>query len=268
MSKTDILEIRDLSFNTKGTQLSIMFNFKLKKGSIHSILFKDKNIKKTLISILRGQNEFEADKIIFKGQFLTNKKDLLKLNNDHQFYLINRYSAISPEKKLFKNFNFKDNHNSAAKSRIFPGMTVAENIFFGREPLNKFIFFESIDNKKMINLTSNLFAQFGLDLSPTKKMDQLKTVEKQLVALVKAFSYEIEILLIDQAAIDLNKKDEIIFFDFVQKLKCKGVSIIYLTQKIERVLKSSDYVTILNKEKTKAAYKVADLDFDSLSSIF
>jgi ABC-type sugar transport system ATPase subunit len=144
-------------------------------------------------------------------------------------------------------------------------MTIAENIFFGREPLKSFLFFKAIDNQKMNDLTKNLLSLLELELYPDQKMMELSPLEKQLVEILKALSYQAKILLIDQAVVNIVEKKKSIFFDFIKKLKEKGITVVYFTQEIKEVFTSSDYVSVLKDGKNMGEYKVSNLEYNELA---
>jgi hypothetical protein len=116
---------------------------------------------------------------------LLNRKELQEAGRE-TIYFINKYSAVNPKKDPLGIFKFNKQGEEENKSTVFPEMTVAENIFFGREPLKKFLFFKSIDNQKIIEQTAELLKLIDLELYPTQKMLELTSLEKQLVELLKA----------------------------------------------------------------------------------
>jgi ABC-type sugar transport system ATPase subunit len=263
MEEINILEIKNLNFKRDGQQILDNFNLKVKKGSIHSILFKKEKSKNKILEFLQGKNGFNNAKLIINGAKTNRKK--LKNSDKNIIYLINQYSAVNPEKDPLGIFKFNNTGDNENKSTVFPEMTIAENIFFGREPLKSFLFFKAIDNQKMNDLTKNLLSLLELELYPDQKMMELSPLEKQLVEILKALSYQAKILLIDQAVVNIVEKKKSIFFDFIKKLKEKGITVVYFTQEIKEVFTSSDYVSVLKDGKNMGEYKVSNLEYNELA---
>ena len=261
MKKANILEIKNLNFKMDGQHILDNFNLKVKEGSIHSLLFRKEQSKNKVLEFLRAKMEFPEAELIIDGEKI-NKKELQDKN---KLYLINQYSAVNPEKDPLAIFKFNKKEDSENRSTVFPEMTIAENIFFGREPLKSFLFFKSIDNQKMIEKTKELLDLLEVELYPNQKLMELTPLEKQLVEMLKAISYQVEILLIDQAVIELAEEKKKIFFDFMKKLKEKGITIVYFTQEIEEVFKTSDFVSVLKDGKNKGRYKVSELEYNQLA---
>lgn len=240
MEENNLIEIIDYKFSENGSFKE--FSLNIKKGSIHAVLFKDENLKEDLINNLRE-----------------------KYPENEELYFIDRYSAVNPEKDPLAIFKFKQQGKNQKKSTVMPNMTVAENIFFGREPVKSFLFFKSVDSSKMNKKTSSLLNELELDIKPEQKMGNLNPLEKQLVALAKFLSYKSDILVIDEAAAELNDSQQEIFFKYLKKLKIKGITIIYFTDEIEEVFIVSDYVTILKNNPENNTFKVSDLEYNELA---
>ncbi|CCU79910.1 ABC transporter related [Halanaerobium saccharolyticum subsp. saccharolyticum DSM 6643] len=263
MKNSNSLEIKNLSSQINGQQILNNFNLKIKKDSIHSVLFKNKQSKNELLKFLTAKKDFENAELIIEGANIS--REQLQNLNQNKIYLIDQYSAVNPEKDPLGVFQFNKKGNTEKKSTVFPEMTVAENIFFGREPLKSFLFFKSIDNQKMVELTEELISLLTIDLSPDQKMVELSPLEKQLVAVLKALSCRVEILIIDQAVVNLASDKKKIFFNFLKKLKAKGITIVNFTSEIKEVFISSDYVSVLKDGQSKGEYKVSQLEYNELA---
>lgn len=261
MNQKNILEINKL--NLDETFRAVSFNLEVKKDSIHSILFNNDQLKNKLLEYLKGTMLDAEANLIYKGRELENKN--IAEFFQKKMYLINQYSAINPERDPMGIFKFNKKENQENKSTVFPEMTIAENIFFGREPVKKFLFFKSIDNQKIIEKTTELLNLLEVELYPTQKMIELTPLEKQLVEMLKAFSYGVEIILIDQALTGLADKEKQLFFNFMQKAKEKGFTIIYFTKEIEEVFSAADFVSILKKDRNNERKKVSELEYNELA---
>ena len=263
MTVSSILKVENLNCRKDGSDYLKDFEMEVEKNSVHSVLFQNEESKNRLIEFLKGKSSSKQGQLILKNKNLS-QRELQELGRE-SFYFINQYSAVNPEKDPLGIFKFNKKGKSGKKSTVFPEMTVAENIFFGREPLKKFFFFKSIDKEKMYQQTSKLLELLEAEIYPEQKMAELTPLEKQLVELLKALSFEAELIIIDQALIELNSAEKQIFFDFMRKLKQKEITVIYFTKEIEEVFTTSDQVTVLKDGKNKGTKKVSDLEYNQLA---
>ena len=261
MSQRNIIEIKNLDFDEQFQNTK--FALKVKSFSIHSILFKNRQLKKQLLDFLKGEKITYEAELIYQGEKI--KSSSIKDFYQNEIYLINRYSAVNPKRDPLGVFKFNKKGKNENKSTVFPEMTIAENIFFGREPIKKFLFFKSIDNQKMIEETAELLKLMEIELYPTQKMLELSPLEKQLVETLKALSCGAEIILIDQALTELVDQEKQLFFNFMQKLKQREITIIYFTTEIKEIFAVSDFVSILKKGKSKKSRKVSELEYNELA---
>ena len=262
MAKNNILKIKNLNLKEEEQESLDSFQLKVKRDTIHSILFRKEENKNKLIKFLRAKSDFQKAQLFIKEEKIS-QKQLKEL--DKKIYLINQYSAVNPEKDPLGIFKFNKKDDKENKSTIFPEMTIAENIFFGREPIKSFLFFKSIDKQKMNKKTASLLSLVERKLDPNQKMVELNPLEKQLVEMLKAFSYNPDILLIDQAVLELTEDQQQVFFNFMQKLREKGITIVYFTKEIEEVFATSDFVTVLKDGKNKGSYQVSELEYNELA---
>lgn len=261
MEQRNILEIKNLNFEEQVR--STNFDLKVKADSIHSILFKNDQLKNQLLDFLIGKKIISEAEFIYQGTEVESAD--LKTLYKKEIYLINQYSAVNPEKDPLGIFKFNKKGEGENRSTVFPEMTIAENIFFGREPVKKFLFFKSIDNQKMNKKTAELLELLEMELYPNQKMRELSSLEKQLVEMLKVLSCGAEVVLIDQAVIELADQEKRLFFDFMQQLKQKGITILYFTKEIEEVFAVSDFVSILKKGINDGVRKVSDLEYNELA---
>ena len=240
MEENNLMEIIDYKFNENNS--AEKFSLDVKKETIHAVLFKDEDLKENLINHIKE-----------------------KYSENEDIYFIDRYSAVNPEQDPLAIFKFKSQKKKKNKSTVMPNITIAENIFFGREPVKSFLFFKSVDSSKMNKKTSSLLNELELDLKATQKMGNLNSLEKQLVALAKFLSYKTDILIIDEATAELKSSQKEIFFKYLKKLKERGITIIYFTREIEEVFDTSDYVSILKVDSGNKNFKVSDLEYNELA---
>lgn len=261
MSTNKSLKIKKLKSHKKDDHFLNNFDLAVEKNSIHSVLFKDEKSKNEVLDFLKGEIDLSVEELLINNDKIK-KSELKKLNRD-SLYFLDRFSAVNPKKDPLA--IFKINKKEEKKSTVFPEMTVAENIFFGREPVKSFLFIKSIDKEKMFEKTANLLSFFDLQITAKQKMLELSALEKQLVELLKAISLKVDILFIDQAVIDIDKKGKELFFNFLKKLKEKDITVVYFTKEIEEVFLSSNFVTVLKDGENKGDFRVSDIGYNKLT---
>jgi ribose transport system ATP-binding protein len=125
---------------------------------------------------------------------------------------------------------------------LVPHLTVAENIFLGREPRTKT---GLKDNRLVFRRASEIAESLDLDLDVEKKIDDLSTAQQQLVEIVKAVSQEARILVMDEPTSSLSLPEVERLFLIVERLKQNGVAIIYISHRMEEIFRISDRVTVI-----------------------
>jgi energy-coupling factor transporter ATP-binding protein EcfA2 len=122
-----------------------------------------------------------------------------------------------------------------------PYMTVAENIFLGREPLGRF---GLIDKKKMIADTRALLERLEINIDPNTVMRNLSVANTQMVEIAKAISYDSSLIIMDEPTSAITEREVAHLFRIIRTLKEKGVAIIYITHKMDEVFQIADDITV------------------------
>ena len=125
---------------------------------------------------------------------------------------------------------------------LVPEMTVAENIFLGREPRTAL---GLVDRRRMERDAAALLQQLGAPIRPGQAVRELRVGEQQIVEIAKALSQEAEVLIMDEPTSSLSERETRTLFDLIRDLKAKGNGIVYITHKMSEVSALSDEVTIL-----------------------
>jgi ribose transport system ATP-binding protein len=124
---------------------------------------------------------------------------------------------------------------------LMPHLTVCENIFFGRELKNGIL----LDKKTMTARCTELIEEIGVDLRPNEKVRDLSIAGQQLVEILKAVSQDTKFLVMDEPSAPLTEQEIKKMFAIVNKLKQKGVSILYISHRLEEIFQIADRVSIL-----------------------
>lgn len=145
-----------------------------------------------------------------------------------------------------------------------PEMTVAENIYLGREPRVAGVL---IDHRKMLQQTRELFERWGIDINPRKKMRELSVAQTQMVEIAKAISYDSKIIIMDEPTSAIPEKEVEHLHRMIDQLRADGKAIIYITHKMDEVFKISDDITVFRDGKWVATERAENLNHDKLITL-
>jgi ABC-type sugar transport system ATPase subunit len=141
-----------------------------------------------------------------------------------------------------------------------PALTIADNLFLGRE-VSKFGLLNSkIMNKK----TTELLDTLGVKFDPQRRMNQLMVSEQQMVEIAKAVSYDANIIIMDEPTSAITDRETDQLFEIIKDLKSKGVAIIYISHKMDEILRIADHVTVFRDGKNVASYDAKSIDIDTI----
>lgn len=213
----DIIRVENVTKRFPGVVALKNVTFSIKQGSVHALLGENGAGKSTLIKILTGTYTDYEGKIFYKG-------------NEVKF---------SSEKDAI------DSGISVVPQELHPidQLTIAENLFIGREPMTKLPGF--IDKKKRALLTERLLTEFAMNYSADTKMGALSVAQKQMIEIIKAISRDSRVIIMDEPTSALTKIETKYLFEQIQKLKEKGVSILFISHKLDEVYAVCDTVTVL-----------------------
>ncbi len=143
-----------------------------------------------------------------------------------------------------------------------PYMTVAENIFLGREP----VYGKSgvVNHKELYKITQDLFDELQIDINPESKMVDLSIANMQMVEIANAISYNSKLVIMDEPTSAITEKEVAHLFRMINNLRDKGVAIIYITHKMDEVFQIADDVTVLRDGQFVGAKGASELNKDSL----
>ena len=143
-----------------------------------------------------------------------------------------------------------------------PHMTVAENIFMGREPT--LFSFGLVNKKAMVANAKNLFDQLEIDIDPGLKMSVLNVAESQMVEIARAISYNSTIIIMDEPTSAIADTEVQNLFEMIRKLKEKNVAIIYISHKMNEIFSIGDRVTVLRDGHFVGTHNIAAINEQQL----
>ena len=210
-----LLEMKKISKSFPGVKALTDVDFQLKAGEVHALLGENGAGKSTLIKVLGGIYIAEKGEIFIDGQpvIIQNVADARA----------NGISIIHQELVLV------------------PHMTVAENIYLGRELKGPF----GIDSKKMRNESQKMLDQFNLGIDAGELVGNLSIAQQQMVEIVKAISFNCKILVMDEPTSSISDREVEALFDIMRGLAKQGVGIVYISHKMSELDEVCDRVTVL-----------------------
>lgn len=239
MNEEYILEVKNITKTFPGVKALDNVNFSVKKGEVHALVGENGAGKSTLMKCLLGLYRPNEGSISFKG---------------------NAFLPKSPHDALKAGISMIHQELS-----LVPTMTVAENIWIGRE--EKFCDLKLLLNKKRrARETKKLLSEYGLDfIDADAYVDrQLSVANMQLVEILRAVSYDSEIIIMDEPTSALTRTEVDILFNIIRKLKTKGVTIIFISHKLDEIFEIADRLTALRDGKTIETREIKGLTENEL----
>ena len=211
----NILEIKNVTKRYPGVIALNHVSFSVKEGEVHSLVGENGAGKSTLIKTITGAIEPDEGEIVYQGKSYKGLNPILS-------------SEIGIE-AIYQEFN------------LAPELTVEENIYMGTK-VNKGIF---IDRKKLTSKTMEILNSLNADIKPGTSIKDLTVAYMQLVEISKALAKNVKLLIMDEPTAPLTENEVDVLFQLVRNLKEKGVSIIYISHRMDEIFELSDTITIM-----------------------
>jgi len=216
-----ILKLENITKRFPGVLALDRMQLEIFPGEVHALLGENGAGKSTLMKIISGVYPKDGGKIFFKGEQKEIKNPL-------------------HAKKLGINIIYQE-------FNLFPQLTVAQNIFAGREPRS---FLKGILNEKKLNREATaILSSLNLDISPKETIEELSVAKQQMVEIAKAVSFNADILIMDEPTAALTEKEINELFKIIKKFRSRGVAIIYISHRLQELEQIADRVTVFRDGK-------------------
>ena len=232
------LQMTDVSKRFGPVQALSDVSFTVRAGTVHALVGENGAGKSTLMKILSG---------VYKPD-----KGSIKING-------RPYAFDKPEQALAAGVSMIYQELELAED-----LTVAENIFLGNEPSGSLPF--TIDYKAMIGNTEDLAKRLNFDVNPTAVVQNLSTGDCQIVEVLKALMRKASIIVMDEPTSSLSESDAARLFKIVKELRGQGISIIYISHRLEEIVDLADDVTVLRDGRVVHSESVTKLDISQIVS--
>ncbi|MEA2419818.1 MAG: ribose transport system ATP-binding protein [Thermoleophilaceae bacterium] len=230
-----LLRMRGVHKSFSGVEVLRDVDFELRAGEVHALLGGNGAGKSTLMKILEGVYSLDSGSIEVDGESIR-----LRTPQDAR-----RHGVAM----IFQEFS------------LIPTLTVAQNVFLHREPRKRG---GMLDDRKMIEQSRALFADMGVDIEPTRRVSALGTAGWQLVEIAKALSQDARILIMDEPTASLAAAEVESLFAIIDRLKSRGIGIVFITHRLEEVIAVADRVTALRDGARVGTHDTSELDMSSL----
>jgi len=238
MKEKLILEMEDISIQFPGVLALDHARFDLRRGEVHVLLGENGAGKSTIMKILSGINTDYSGKVIYKSEEIQCK--------NVQEQKRRGISMIFQEMNLLRN------------------LSVAENIFMSQRPTTKI---GNIAWKTMMKNARKLLDSIGSDISEKVLVSTLSVGQMQMVEIAKALSYESDIIIMDEPTSALTEKEVDNLFRIISTLKEKDVAIVYISHRMEEIMKISDRITIFRDGKYIATKDKTETTIDEIIAL-
>lgn len=232
-----ILQMINISKEFPGVKALSEVTLNVKPGTVHALMGENGAGKSTLMKCLFGIYKKNS------GQIFLNGKEI-NFQNTRQA-LDNGVSMVHQELNQVRQRN------------------VLDNIWLGRYP-KKGLF---IDEKKMYEDTVKIFKDLDINIDPRQKVASLSVSQMQMIEIAKAVSYNSKVIVMDEPTSSLTEKEVEHLFKIINKLRKNNVAIIYISHKMEEILKISDYVTVMRDGELIDTKKASELTIDNIISM-
>lgn len=236
-----VLELKNIEKRFPGVIALKDMHLTLEKAELHAVCGENGAGKSTLMKIITGVYRSDEGEILLNGEKVA-------FNEPNDAY--SKGIAIIYQ-----------------ETSLFPDMTVLENLFLGHEPVKKYFgIIKSIDYNMMKKKASEIFNKLGMVIDFDITVSELGVATKQMVEIAKALTYNANILILDEPTAALTNQEVGALFDVVCRLKSEGVSMLYISHRLEEIFEIADRVTVIRDGKYINTSEVEEVTKDQLIS--
>jgi ribose transport system ATP-binding protein len=230
-----LLQLSGISKGFPGVQALSDVRFDLNPGEVHALMGENGAGKSTLIKILCGVQPQDEGEILLDGHPVA----IVSPVHAHEL-------GISPVHQ---------------ELHLEPYLSVAENIFLGRQPTNRL---GLIDKRLMLSESRRILDELGVALDPAATVGRLSIAERQVVAIARAVSTKARILIFDEPTSSLTRRESELLLAMIRRLRGQGIGIIYVSHRMEEIFELCDRVTVFRDGRYVATRNVSETSLPEL----
>ena len=233
-NQTYLLEMKDICKEFPGVKALDNAQLKLRAGTVHALMGEYGAGKSTLMKCLFGIYKKDAGTILMEGK---------------------EVNFINPRNALDNGVAMVHQELNQVLRR-----SVMENVWLGRFPMHGPL----VDGKRMYNETKKVFESLNIDVDPKRIIGDLSVSQRQMVEIAKAVSYNAKIVVLDEPTSSLTENEVEHLFKIIEQLTSRGVGIIYISHKMDEILRISDDVTIMRDGQWVATRPAKELNTEEI----
>ncbi|WP_102026666.1 sugar ABC transporter ATP-binding protein [Salirhabdus sp. Marseille-P4669] len=228
-----ILQMTNISKTFPGVKALDDVQLDIRKGEVHALIGENGAGKSTLIKILAGvYTPDPGAKFFFEGKEAEIKKPL--------------DATMKGISIIYQDLS------------LFPNLTVAENIYIGRDSDKKA--WTKVKWKEIKKIAVKALQDMEVDIDPNVPVEQLSIAQQQLVEIARAIAFDAKLIVMDEPTSSLSEGEVEKLYKIIEKLKSRGISVIFISHKLKELFKVSDRFTVLRDGKYIGTYEAADMD--------
>lgn len=232
MDEMVLLSVQNVSKNYVGIKALDDVSIDFRKGEVHALVGENGAGKSTLIKIISGAEVLDSGQLVFDNQVYTKMTPHIAQN-----------IGIAT---IYQEFN------------LFPTLTVAENIFMGDERLEKDA--PRFYNKdEYVKKAKQVLDSMEINISPLELVEDMTTAKMQLIEIAKAIKRKAKLLIMDEPTAPMSTKETEDLFRLIDRLKKKGVAIIYISHRMDEIFRVADRVTVMRDGKKVLTAETKDV---------
>ena len=232
-----VLELKGISKTFPGVKALNEMQLQVYAGEVHALMGENGAGKSTLMNIINGSYQKDSGEIYMDGRLV-------------EIRSINDAAALGIS-MIHQELNY------------VPALTVADNIFLGRELVSG----KWLQKQKMLEQAQKLLDEMEIHLDPANKMCDLSVSQQQMVEIIRAVSNNARVLIMDEPTSAITSEEVEVLFRIIDKLKKKDVAIIYITHKMDEVFRIADRVTVMRDGCYISSFPREQLEETSLISM-
>ncbi len=236
MNNNVLLEVKKINKEFPGVKALKDVDLKILENEVHGLTGENGAGKSTLMKILMGIYTPDSGEILFKGE-------KIKLN------------GVSEAQNFGINMVFQE-------LNLFPDLSILENVFVKREIIKEKT--KLYDWKKMYHLTKKYLQTLKLNLDPLTKIKDLSVANKQMVEITRAISTNSKLIIMDEPTSSLSDKEVEHLYEAIDILKKEGIAVIYISHKLEEIVRICNRVTVLRNGEVVKNYENKDLSIEKM----
>ncbi|WP_051254686.1 sugar ABC transporter ATP-binding protein [Halobacillus kuroshimensis] len=228
-----ILQMKNISKTFPGVKALDNVQLEVKKGEVHALIGENGAGKSTLIKILAGIHQPDPGaEFYFEGKDAEIKKPI--------------DATLKGVSIIYQDLS------------LFPNLSVAENIYIGRDSGKKA--WKKVNWKNIKRISEKALKELEVDVDINTKVEQLSIAQQQLIEIARAMAFESKLIVMDEPTSSLSSSEVEKLYRVVDKLSAQGISIIFISHKLKELFRLSDRFTVLRDGKYVGSYDVDTID--------